>query len=136
MLILVFISLDLLYSLLVEVYELSHTVTERFHTVADFFGEHLAHDAEIGAVSDVAHGSDHLKLGSTLIDGENTGIAQQALSLVLHDESGTTVNADAVVGVLVGILRSHTLAQRCEGIGQTAVFLHLLALLGSELTFA
>ena len=46
------------------------------------------------------------------------------------------MDADSIVGVLVGILGVHALGQRRESIGQTAVFLHLSAFLGRQGTLA
>ena len=46
------------------------------------------------------------------------------------------MNLYGVVGILVGILRVHTLCQWCEGISQTSVFLLLLTLLRSEFALA
>ena len=46
------------------------------------------------------------------------------------------MNADSIVGILISILRVHTLGQRCEGIGQTLILLHLLLLFGCELAVA
>ena len=42
------------------------------------------------------------------------------------------MDLDAVVGVLVGILRVHTLGQWCEAVSEFAVLLEFLLLLGSE----
>ena len=52
------------------------------------------------------------------VDGEDTRVAVETLALVLHDEARATVDADGIVGVLVGILGVHALGQRREGIGE------------------
>ena len=46
------------------------------------------------------------------------------------------MHLDTVIAVLIGILGVHSLGQRREGIGQTAVLLQFLTLLGSELALA
>ena len=46
------------------------------------------------------------------------------------------MNLDAIVTILVGILRVHTLCQRRKGIGQTAIFLQFLTFLGFQFTLA
>ena len=43
------------------------------------------------------------------------------------------MDADGIVGVLVGILGVHTLGNGSERVGQTGVLLHLCTLLGGEL---
>ena len=95
--------------------------------------QHLLDDAQISTVGDVADGCYNLELGSTFVDGEDTCITEQALTLVLHNEARTSVYRDGIVSILVGILRVHTLGQRREGIGQAGVLLEFLTLLGSEL---
>ena len=46
------------------------------------------------------------------------------------------MDADGIVGVLVGVLRVHTLGQWGEGISQTLVLLQLLLLLGLQFAIA
>ena len=46
------------------------------------------------------------------------------------------MDADGIVGILVGILRVHALGQRGEGICQTGVLLEFLTLIGSEFAVA
>ena len=103
-LVLVGVSLHLLHSLSVEVDAFGNAVLQRFEALCGLIGQQLLHDVEVGAVGDVADGSDHLQLRRTLVDGEDTGIAQQTLCLVLHNEAGAAMHAHAVVGVLVGKL--------------------------------
>ena len=43
------------------------------------------------------------------------------------------MDADGIVGVLVGILGVHTLGNGSERVGQTGVLLHLCTLFGGEL---
>ena len=42
------------------------------------------------------------------------------------------MNLYAVIGVLVAVFRAHAFCQRGQGVGQTAVFLGFLTLLGAE----
>ena len=110
MLSLVGISLHLLHSLGIEVHTFSDAVVERLDSLGDLLGQHLLHDVQVGAVGDVADSGDDLQLCRTLVDREDTGVAEQTLCLVLHDEAGATMDAHAVVGGLVGELRGHALA--------------------------
>ena len=130
---LVLTLLNVFESLLVELDHLFYTSLKRLQFLGNLLLKHLLDDAEVSAVRDVADSSHYLKLCCTLVDREDTCIAIQTLALVLHNEARTTVYLDGIVGVLVGILRVHTLCQRSEGIGKTRVLLKLLALLGCKL---
>ena len=125
-------SLHLLDALLIEADELGHTVVERLHAVAEFLVEHLADDVDISSVGDIANGSHHLQLRCSLVDREDTCITIETLALIFHNESRTTMDRDSIIGILIGILGVHTLCQGSEGVGQTAVLLHFLALVGCE----
>ena len=129
-------ALDVVDALLVEFHERAHSVLQGLQVLGDFVLEHFLHDGEVGAVGDVTDGSHHLQLRRAFVDGEDTGVAVEALALVLHDEARTTVDADGIVGVLVGVLGVHALGQRREGIGEARVFLALGALLGRQRTLA
>ena len=132
--ILVFACVNLLNSLFVELDEFSYTLTQTLHAVArEFALKHLLHDREVGTVSDVTYSSNNLQLCCTLIDREDTCITVQTLTLILHDETRTTVDRDRIVSCLVSILRVDTLCQWCESISKTSVLLHLLTLLRGEL---
>ena len=96
--------LHLVDGCLVEVCQLGYTGLQCLQIVTDLALQHLLDDVEVGAVGDVADGCYYLQLGGTLVDREDAGITEQALTLVLHDETGTSVDADGIVGVLVGIL--------------------------------
>ncbi|VTY05153.1 Uncharacterised protein [Prevotella melaninogenica] len=131
--ILVFACVHLLNSLFIELNKLCNTVTQTHHAVArECALKHLLHDREVGAVGDVAHGSNNLQLCCTLVDREDTCITIQTLTLVLHDETRTTMDRDRVVGCLVSILRVDTLCQWCKGISKAGIFLHFLTLFRGE----
>ncbi len=130
-------SLDISQSLLVNGDELLDTSLQTSYAVAALDrSSHLLDVVQHGAVGDVTDSSHYLQLSGTLVDREDTCVAEQALALVLHDEARTTMDADSIVGVLVGILGVHTLSQWGEGISQTLVLLQLLLLLGCELAVA
>ena len=111
--------LDVLKSLLVEIHHLNYASLQRLQLISHFLLEHLLDDAEVCTVRDIADGCHNLKLCRTLVDREDTCVAIQTLTLILHDEARTTMHLDSVVSVLVGILRIHALCQRCESIGKT-----------------
>ena len=46
------------------------------------------------------------------------------------------MDADGIIGILVGILRVHTLCQWSEGISEALVLLHLLFLFRSQFAVA
>ena len=84
---LIVVCLYLVHGLGVEVHALGNAVEERLDGFGNLLSEHLFHDVEVGAVGDIADGRHHLKLSGALVDGEDAGVAQQALSLILHDEA-------------------------------------------------
>ena len=96
--------LHLVDGCLVEVCQLGYAGLQCLQIVTDLALQHLLDDVEVGAVGDVTDGCYYLQLGGTLVDREDAGITEQALALILHDETGTSVDADGIVGVLVGIL--------------------------------
>ena len=76
---------------------------QRFHSLANGFAKQLFHDGEIGAVGNVACSSHYLQLRGAFVDGEDAGIAIEALCLVLHDEARPAMHRDGIVGILVHI---------------------------------
>ena len=103
---------------------------QRFHLLGDLVSEHFLENTLPGTVDDVPDGGHDLQLRRTLVDGEDTGVTEEPLAFVFHDETGTAVNRHGIVGVLVGIFGGHTLAHRREGIGQTGILLQFGTLLG------
>ena len=128
--------LDLVEASLVGSHEFGHALLQRLEALGDLTLQHLLHDVEVGAIGDVADGSHYLQLGRTLIDREDTRVAEEALRLILHDEARTTVDGDGVVSILVGPLGVGALGQRRESISQSVPLLQFLTLLGRQFAVA
>ena len=101
MFVLIVVILQLFNCFGIEFYTAIHALFELFEVTRHLGFEHFLHDIEVGSVGNVTDSCHNLKLCSTFIDGENAGIAHQSLCLVLHNKARTTVNADAIVGILV-----------------------------------
>ena len=111
--------LNILESLLVELNHLFYTSLQWLQLFGNILLKHLLDDAEVSTVRDIAYSSNYLKLCCTLVDREDTCITIQTLALILHDEARTAMYLYCIIGILVGILRVHTLSQRSKGIGKT-----------------
>ncbi len=83
---------------------------------------------EICAGSDVADSRHNLKLSGSLINRGDTCIAINLLACIIFHETGTAVDLDAVIGILIAEFRCHTLCKRGEGICKTAVEFSLFLL--------
>ena len=83
----------------------------------------------------MADGRYDLQLGGTLIDIRDAGIPVDTFASVVFHETGTSVNLDSVVSVLVCVLGSHAFTHRGESIRELAVLLEFLTFFRSQFTF-
>ena len=81
-------SLNIVKSLLVNRDELLYACLQVLQAVANLETcQHILDIVEHGAVGDVTDSSNNLQLSGTLVDREDTCVAEQTLALVLHDET-------------------------------------------------
>ena len=78
---------------------------------------------------------DNLKLGSSFIDGCDTGIAVNAFAGIILHEAGTAMDLDCIVGILVAIFAAKTFCKRSACIGQFGVGFCFLTLFRSQRAF-
>ena len=90
---------------------------------------------EISSGCDVADCCYNLQLSRAFVNIGDTGITVQTFASIVFHETGTTVNLNGIVSILIGKLGGHTFTHRCKGIGQLAVFLQFLAFFRSQFTF-
>ena len=113
-----------------------NAIQQRLHVFATRNQFIVAQGSGIRTVGDVADSGYRLQLRSTFVDAGDTCVTINALTSIFQHETGTAVNLDAVVSVLVGIFGVHTFGQRSERIGQFGIFLLFLTFFRGQFAFA
>ena len=102
------------------------------HLINDFASGEISQYVRVSSVRHITDGSHDLQLSSALVNRSDSGISIQPLAGIFHHETGAAMNLNAVIGILVGIFRIHSLGKRSERIGKTGICLLLLTLLRRE----